>query len=136
MKDGSKHNHYVWDWVHTNVGRVAVVMVLLDLVIDDLEIAQNMDGICLLKCGGSKNHVIISETADEIGGMDGCYLFYDTVTCHFICSGKANKTSLARYKQHVSNALKAIRLSLSSTNTILPRMPLPLVIPAKNILRT
>lgn len=49
IQDESKHDHYVWDWVRKNIGRVAVIMILLDLVIDVLEIALQLDGIGLLK---------------------------------------------------------------------------------------
>ena len=41
-----------------------------------------------------------------MGTLDGCYLFYDTITNRFIRAGKANKTFLARFREHVSNSKK------------------------------
>jgi hypothetical protein len=68
-------------------------------------VLTNGNKTCVLKNIGQYPGCFVP--TDTLVNFEGCYVYYDTVSGSFVCSGKVNgenRSFLARYKEHLKSA--------------------------------
>jgi hypothetical protein len=89
VHDASKHEHWVWRFVYSNLSRVAIMMVFVGHVnIECLDGAMMNSNKCLLFHPSACNNFLPLTGSDQAKRLEGSYLFHDPQQGVWIRSGK------------------------------------------------
>ena len=113
-----KRDHWTFDFVRQNLARVAMIMVTLDHVQDDLETLLRQDNRCLLRnLSAHTDKFLMLEGTDMGKKMEGSYLYFDSSASVWIRSGKVcGRTFDIRHAEHAKGATLPDRKSLKSNS--------------------
>jgi len=85
-----KNQHFTLKWARSNLVQLAAIMALAGHVKD--EPATHAIGESLLKHPFGYNQRFFLNVDDKLLKAEGCYLYYDTINCNWIRSGKVAGT--------------------------------------------
>jgi hypothetical protein len=105
----SKRRHPCFIWSHDNLARVVAAMTYFDHVKPNLHRIHIGRNTTLLASPHSSSSAFMNARVEEIGSLQGCYLYYDNESGKWVRSGKtggANGSHKNRNEEHKKNSKK------------------------------